>query len=338
MCIMKKTLYDLYSNLIKSEEWKYYDISNLDETILQEASLGRAFIKKYLGKGEKCDIELFHYVDHVSDDRILHIVSTFFLGVLLYRNSDNVKNNIVELIMKLPPIPRETVDEGFKYIWMLVCLFHDFGYAVEDGLVSLDNKTFDDNLKELPRRPVGIPNVYNKELLKQYNKFRKCRYGKNDHGIVGGVKLYSDLCKLRELKEPLDKNHFWGKTLENRFCIISWVIACHNIFFIPDIDRNKPCYDCFHIDKLVYKDKSRAIQINGSPLLFLFCLVDSIEPLKKVHDYKLLKSITLSIAKDSIMLDYNGLCPAIKDDYKRTIICLDEWLTDTSNDGTLIML
>ena len=336
--IMNKTLYDLYLDVIRKGIWKYYPMSKIDASILQDSGLGRGFITNYLGKGEKNDMEIFHYINELDENRVLHIISVFFLGFLLYQNCEKVNREINRLIQTIPAETNEPPEERFKYIWMLICLFHDFGYAVEDGFIAFEKQDFEKYMKALPRKPKSIPDVYSKKLLKQYNKFRKCRFGKNDHGIVGGIKLFSDLCSLREEKEGTDRKHYWGKLLENDFCIASWTIACHNIYFINKSDRNIHCYRHFKLDKLVYNDQSRAIQINKAPFLFLFCLVDSIEPLKKVFDIKKLKDISLDFDKGSITLGYDKLCPVVYEDYKRTILNLNDWLTDISNDGTKISL
>ena len=190
----------------------------------------------------------------------------------------------------------------------------------------------------MPRRPINIPSVYNKELLKRYNEFRKCRYGKNDHGIIGGIKLFSDLCELRREKEHYGDGLYWKKSLENDFGLASWTIACHNVYFIDENDGNTPCYRHFQLDKLVYNGQSRAINIKMNALFFLFCLVDSIEPMKRVLDFQQLKNISMSIDKGSITLNYDLLCPVLYEDYKQTIIKLNDWLTDISDDGTVISL
>ena len=70
----------------------------------------------------------------------------------------------------------------------------------------------------------------------------------------------------------------------------------------------------------------------------MFCLVDSIEPLKKVFDIKQLKNIIIRFEDDSIILGYNKLCPVLFEDYKRTVLSLDDWLTDVSTDGTIITI
>ena len=130
---MNESLFQLYSDLIKKESWKYYPISNPNISILQDYSHGKSFMTSYLGKGGKSDLEIFHYIDHLTENRVLHIISVFFLGILLYRKSNKINKSINRIIQTIPTESTDAIDERFKYIWMLICLFHDLGYAVEDG-------------------------------------------------------------------------------------------------------------------------------------------------------------------------------------------------------------
>lgn len=335
---MNESLFQLYLDLMKNGTWKYYSIPNPDFSILKDPDLGRGFITCYLGKGTKDEMKIFDFINQIKGNRVIHIISTFFLGVLLYQKCKKINIEINGLIQKIPTDSIEPIEDRFKYIWMLICLFHDFGYAVEDDCVEFNDNDFRRYLKNFPRRPKGVPTIFSKKLLQQYNLFRICRYGVNDHGVIGGIKLYSDLCELRERKEPVDHEHYWGKSLENDFRIASWTVACHNIYFIDESDGNTPCYRHFRLDKLVYKYKSRTIQLKNNALLFLFCLIDSIEPLKKVFDVQQLNNMTLKFDNEYITMNYNKLCPAIYEDYKRAILGLDLWLTDVSDGGTIIKL
>lgn len=129
----------------------------------------------------------------------------------------------------------ESPSRHFSYLWFLTCLFHDLGYAVEDhnSTSKKENDMYKDYLKELPRRPNGIPTLYNKKTLKSYSLLRACLHSCYDHGIVGGIALYHDLCNYRrQVVETFEKIHdglYWGKELEKDFDFASWVIASHNI-------------------------------------------------------------------------------------------------------------
>lgn len=333
-----KNLYDLYNECISTHEWKYYSLSSIGIEILNDANTSRSFVASYLGKGCKTELDIFKYIEDLSDIRMRHIVSCFFLGVIFYTRCRNIQENINTLLSKISTNPNDTTEERFLYVWMLVSIFHDFGYAVEDGLKSLEKSEFIELIKRLPRRPRYIPNIYNKKLLKKYNDYRICRFGVNDHGIVGGIKLYKDLCELREIKKENDKLHYWEEPLKKDICIAAWTIACHNIYMIKMGDRNDLCYTCKMLKNLVYDTHSREIKKDKHPFLFLFCLVDTLEPVKTIHDYCLLKKISLVIKDDSIQLNYSKLCEVLQTDYYEIIQKMDKWLTDVDDTGTTIKL
>jgi hypothetical protein len=333
-----KNLYDLYNECISNHEWNYYNpTSSTGIEVLSDADVSRSFVASYLGKGCKNKVDIFNYIEELSDIRIRHIVSCFFLGVTLYNHCRNIQESINNLLSKISGNPGETIQERFLYVWMLISIFHDFGYAVEDGLKTLEKSEFNELIKRLPPRPRYIPDIYTKKLLKNYNRFRKCRFGVNDHGIVGGIKLYKDLCELREIKEKGDLLHYWGKPIEKDFGIAAWTIACHNVFMVKRGDWNEKCYTCKRMNGLVYDTHLREIKIDKHPFLFLFCLVDTLEPIKTLHNYNLLKKISLEIKSDNIKLDYSKLCQITKKNSCHIGVKMNDWLTDVKeiNPGEL---
>lgn len=332
-------LFKLYSNCILGSDWQYYPLSSTGIEVLSDAEVGKGFITSYLGKGCKNELKMFEYIHNLSDIRIRHIVSCFFLGVAIYYKCSKIQDSINALLSTTHANPKETTEERFLYVWMLICLFHDLGYVVENGLALLKKNEFDDLMKMFPKRPKYIPKLFNKTLLKNYNKFRLCRFGVNDHGIVGGIKLYKDLCGLREVKEKEDSSHFWGKSLENDFCLAAWTIACHNVFMAKKGNQNEKCYTCINLSSLIYNNQSREINLKDHSLLFLFCLIDTIESLKIIHNFNLLKIISLEISTQSIIIDYSNLCQVMKEEWEKKLKDLNEWLTNvkSSNLGKMII-
>ena len=329
-------LYDLYNECITTHEWEYYPLSSLGIEVLNDADISRSFVVSYLGKGCKTELDIFKYISNLSDNRIRHIVSCFILGVTLYNRCRNIQENINNLLSTINGNPYETTKERFLYVWMLVSIFHDFGYAVEDGLISLEKTEFNELIKRFPTKPRYIPDIYTKILLKNYNRYRTCRFGVNDHGIVGGIKLYKDLCELREIKEKKDKLHYWGEALVKEFCIAAWTIVCHNVFIVKKGDNNEKCYTCKRLNHLIFDHQSREIKSKQHPFLFLFCLIDSIEPIKIVHDYHLLQKMSIDIQDNGITLDYSNLCNVLCKVFSKKIIDMGLWITDVNKDGTII--
>lgn len=333
------SLYDIYSKTIMSGNWEYYPFPDKTGTeVLSNSEDGKCFIRSYLGKGSKTDVDIYEYIDKLSDDRICHILSCFFLGVAIYNYCNKIRSNIDNELNSIPANPKETPNERFLYVWMLISIFHDFGYAVEDGLLQIKKEEINYLLKGMSRRPRFIPNLYSKKLLLNYNKYKNCRFGKNDHGIIGGIKLFHDLCHLREKKVNVDSDHFWERPLINDFKIASWTIACHNIFMIEEKSVFRGCYSHFSLDKLVYKKISRNISPDKNPILFFFCLIDSIEPIKTIHNHKKLANILIDIKDNGIEFDFSKLCPVMEKQLRERIQGLNSWLTNISNDGTIICI
>ena len=330
---MAKSLYNEYEQLLSSGSWKYYP---LEETLGMKMFSDRdsiiSFFKHYIGKGEKANMPIVDFIDNLSMDRLQHTLSCFLLGILLYERSSSITCGICRSLRKKPINNPETMDERFKYLWLLISIFHDFGYAIENKDVELSIKEFDEMITKLHSRQTIVPSIYSKILLRNYAKYRVCRFGVYDHGICGGLKLYAELCQLRENKaSSSDQKHYWGEDLIPHFALAAWTVACHNIWLIKDCEKNANairCYKCFNLDKLIYHGTSRIIK--ESPFLFLLCLVDSIEPIKIFDNFDKLKQVKFVFPSDNIIeIDINGLCLKDHDTYIKKIVDINDWLCDT---------
>ncbi len=124
-------------------EWNYYraDIS-IDPLIFPERSLD--FIREYFQNGQKgyaiVDLEDCRNILwrngrndniyrvpplHLSEFRAVHTVSTFFLGILLeHYIAQEIGHTEIS-------VGKETFP--FSYLWFLTCLYHDWGYIVEEN-------------------------------------------------------------------------------------------------------------------------------------------------------------------------------------------------------------
>lgn len=330
---MARTVYDEYNLLLINGSWKYYTFhERIDMGLFSNIESMRSFLSMYLGKGEKSGIEIFDYLNAMPTERLQHTISCFLLGTLLYERCPSISKDINSVLNKFPINNDERFEERFRYIWLLISLFHDFGYAIENNLIEYDKEQFDTLMSKFPRSPKSIPRPYSKTLLINYEKYRKCRFGVNDHGICGGIKLFSDLCELREDKSNHNgSNNYWGEDLIKLFSLAAWTVACHNIWFVNENDRTVECYrHCLKLDKLVYQEKFR--NIKESPFLFLLCLVDSIEPIKIFNNKDSLHHIAFDFSNTtSINIQIDGLCQPKKNHYLSKIKELNDWLTDTNN-------
>lgn len=113
-------LYDCISEMFynDSNEWNYYSC-NMNFPFDDIGA--RRFIKAYFEQGAKRGV-IFPVIDEINSMRSMHTVSAFFIGLLL-------KKGIGENIDIICP---NSGDYEFSYLWFLVCLYHDMGYAVEN--------------------------------------------------------------------------------------------------------------------------------------------------------------------------------------------------------------
>ena len=112
-------LYDQIVNLYNHvSEWNYY---NADFEKPFGINTARKFIEQYFEKGAKRGVVL-PFIDEIDSMRYVHTISVFFIGLLIKR----------ELCPNLAIRSKVDTDYEFSYLWFLVCLFHDMGYAIEN--------------------------------------------------------------------------------------------------------------------------------------------------------------------------------------------------------------
>lgn len=329
-------LKQLYETLMSNpDNWRYYDFEprtltdnqDLFDVIIEEPS--SKFIKELLKRGGKGDIRSVEEIETLSSMRRRHTISCFLLGNEIYNRCPTIKTYIDNLIREIRPNEiYETEKERFRYIWMLICLFHDLGYNYEEKHSVYDSKDIESAITQLlkEKTPVGQP--YTKTIVRKYHKYRKEGWGILDHGIVGGALLYHDLCELRKIKEPIDNTLYWGKKLEMDFLIGGWTIACHNIFSILPNDSSEGYYRFFKLEKLITTDK--IIILEKCPLLYLLCLVDSMEPIKIIGNNSLLKEIEIEIQEDKISLNIKKLPDMPRCKYIGKLLSMETWLANVT--------
>ena len=326
-----RTLEYYYKELIESpDKWNYYEYPSFSYEEFQNG-MCQPFITNYLGKGGKTELPVFEYINIIDEKRIWHIVSCFFLGMILYHKIPKLQKYIKKYLTKFPRCEdnNESDEQRFAYLWMLICLFHDNGYVVEHKKKTVTQSEIEDYLKKFPKNNGFVPSVFSKELLQHYNDYIECKKSHQDHGIICGIEIYSELCELRKKKENVPTSQYWKKDLEQDFAIVSWIIACHNIFFIDENDINLKCYNCKNLKVLIRKDNdSFPITLKKHPIFLLFCLVDSIEPIKVLDGQNALNDIDCDI--EDLKFDFGKLCSSEGIEYEHKPLSLKKWLTNVT--------
>lgn len=332
---MKENLYQVLYKIYKDPpRWKYYrgnrgDYQDKDFLSYEFSTL---FIQQYFIAGQKSILTESIY--SLSPLRQIHTVSTFFLGLYLY-NFLKVSSH-------------RKYEPNFKYLWFLTCLYHDFGYIIEDGI----DRTWTDKIKYDVYKCLKIPNelkiYYDIEIIKRYSEYRH----NIDHGIEGGRKLYDLLKKnyayYREKwahqnnVEPQDDFLYNGKIWfrkrhEKYYAEAALNIMLHNIWLAND-PQTIEAYRKVHLDKLINK---RLKFSYSAALLFVLAFSDTIEPIKKakgiggndnVNQYEnlyktLLESIYISTDNNKLRLSFERkLSNYPYDNWMQSICDLATWI------------
>lgn len=231
------------------------------------------------------------------DFRVKHVLFSFGLGVVL-ASFLGLKEEIERVYQKYGS------KTSFIYIWLTLCLYHDFGYFVgssylktdDIGQLLLDHKIFEyDYCKSRYSKQLYVEYYKDKYLSqkwdeKNYDMSRNEEVG--DHGILGGYvlfdRLYSSEVKPEVPKSGLAKAvyerlnrydntdyHFERVPLYQDIC---YRIMEHNIW-----KTNKKAEKD---DPLVEIDIDHFNRIStNEPLLYLLSLVDTIEMTKRFCTY-----------------------------------------------------
>ena len=329
-----KSFYSIIEETFNNKDiWNYYSSKKSKKNPMLSEKDSMEFIRKFIQLSGKAENKLQGEINKI-EQRATHIVSAFFIGHFIYQNTAFKK--LIDEYLEKKKSEWEVKKVDFSFILFLVCLFHDLGYVIENGdilfcdsIESLEEKT--SKLGEID----GVPKLY-ENVYRNYYKYRIISHVSNDHGITAAYLFYSSICKIRKLAcENKDKlsGLFWGEELVKVYNFCAWNILAHNIWFCNESDEGKvKVYKHYRIDDLIFKDKeitsqSYKIDIKEYPLFFFFCLVDTIEPYKRVQDYEELKKIHLEYGENEMFINVISETDkyTLKDAEK-----LNEWLTPST--------
>lgn len=285
-----KTLLQIYNDISENKNLYDYYGSNL---ILKDAWINvksaHSFIQQYFQNGEKAIFELKICRDMYQPDiRDIHTVSVFILGIEIARK---MKNRILG---------------NELFIWFLMCLFHDMGYKLENktDLVKEYYTLYKFLQKNEIKEEYNIFKVYKKKTLcENYYRYRaEDRYrttehgvikehGVIDHGIAGGIILYKVLVKNYEMvkrksennKDSFEYNNLIFSTDNFKdYAKAAIGIIRHNMWYANKSDDCKTYHE-YGLDDLISEPQNK-ICYTDDRLLFLLCLADTIEPLKRFRN------------------------------------------------------
>lgn len=324
---MKRSLVEIYSEVLSDVNY-FYNNANLmtkPERLFHSDTI--EYLKIILRSRNKEETDLFQNVDDLSIEHLRphHIVSCYVFGVALYKNCKLIRNSIDQFLGGSPFKDFHGI-QWFRYTWLLISIFHDLGYAYENGAKDFN----EDATMELPKDILGPKTLYDNRLFHNYANYRKCRFGVVDHGLCAGRQLYTDLDRHFQKR---DKRKADKRRPINAY--VSWVISCHNIYYISATDAAVKCYKQHNLHRLI-ESEARNIKLSEHPLLFLLALVDSVEPIKISEDVSILDKVKISIDDDRITFYYEDLNEIQKTKFRGRIQGLNSWITHVEGDAIII--
>ena len=337
---MKKSIKEILQETFEEKhgEWKYYSGSDFPKDIpLYSEVESRTFIKLFIKFSGKESFKFTKLIDKLGD-RAIHVVSAFLLGHYIYNNTI-FKNRIDDIINNLKESLGLQSNVTFSFMWFLTCLFHDIGFNMEiNEFKYCTFENFENSNRKMPKIS-GVPILYEK-VYPKYFKYRIKEHCKNDHGIMMGHIMYHELCRLRRYFEKTEKSaHLsWEKNLENIYAYCAWNILAHNIWYC---NKDKACdeeiYENYGLQDLILgKDEDKyKIKFEEHPFFFLFCLVDTIEPYKRVLDFDSLDKVYLELDNETIRISTDLKCNCGKEIIKQAN-SLNDWLTQVTKDENVV--
>lgn len=332
----------------KSTLWDYYEGKNHNPFDFDEI-FSRNFIKDYFQEGLKENVFLIS--KKFPEERVSHTISTFFLGIFIksifHSNFENLKPD-------------------FRYLWFLICLYHDLGYEYESNKEKYpvdkytlkqfkrNRKLRKDNYLLNSWNPQAIPEKFDLKTVQKYYEYCRKEMCFVNHGFIGGLSLYDGLLnnfqkiKTKAYKyqnKPCSDKNFedsfefgnlcWREADKEFYRQAAEVILVHNIWFCTKKKDDK-LYEKYELSNLniIGKPECR-ISLKKSPLLFLLALADTIEPLKafpNITSECLLEKIAITEIENGVQIKILDDCLDPKSWFDK-ICTMQEWLDATVNKG-----
>lgn len=333
------------SQILLSGDRRYEPMARLD---LNNLGGNRTIIKNQFecfGKGNDRYNKLLKEIDEIDDGRCAHIVFTFLLGVYIYDKSNAIKKAVGKKVDK--KLESAGHEHDFTFLWFLICLFHDLGYSEENKKENSDVGLCWACSKKLDGC-TGVPLFY-KNIYQNYFHYRKTEFKAIDHGIYAGLKMYEDLCTIRKEKKENNLNpNCWRKELVSLYNLASWVVLAHNVWFAKDVELEKcAIYEKYQLVKLILhttkkgdvRNNAYPIRLSDHPVLFLFCLVDLIEPMKRIGKMECCEKIDFEIYGDKVVISSDLDCACVKN-YLKEISKAKDWFAkvEQPKDNQVIIL
>lgn len=329
----------IQSVIINHALWQYYEYGP-EQPNINDTNSCFLFIGEYFRRAQKYSKEVedgLNCLMQHDPNRLRHIVSTFFLGLALYHDQNLSFRQCVSAQMCrfriFRNVDQEELDRQFTYIWFMITLFHDLGYLYEKDFKQFSEEHY---LHDIPFCN-SVPRRY-KDIIEPYQNYRQNK----DHGICAGMILDIVLCETRANRCYLYEDALnWDPLLDEVYHHVAWIIMSHNIWWKRDTypERNLREYHIAGLDNLVLSSRKLKSGVYNwypiryciHPLFFLFCLVDSIEPIKRLQT---LQGINFHTERNRITINAELALDTYSDYLRKDIAGMNDWLLHVKYDPT----
>lgn len=326
------------------ELWLYKDGPNPIDLDIENPIDCRHFIEGYFEAAKKAYGNLLlKDLQKIEDRRCIHIVYTFLLGICIYNNSNFIKTKLDKEFHRYEDALINH-KQKFAFVWFLICLFHDLGYAVEDKKVTKQQYNSYDKLinavgVDIFDELVGVPSLYRGHIGQYFNyKLNHPRFRNCDHGIVAGHFLYHDLYEIRR-RESQDRDcKYWKEGLIGVYKFAASIVLCHNIFYSFPEDDNDTIqkYQDSGMGDMIRTGCSREIKVSKFPTYFLFSLVDNLD-ISKREGWNM-DNLKIIISNKEMKLDIASYDDKIRERVEKQMKSMDSWLTDVKErEGCIVI-
>lgn len=310
---MNTNLYSEYENILSIErQWnplknqKFTDELGDDLLNVFNAPHTYNFIFKLLfwdGNYGSLTGMLNSWKDKIPQQRFKHTVSLYLLGIICAKR---IGFNAFDF-----PKWDNDADRNFLHHWAAICLFHDIGYFIEEDKTDFPLNEYKD-LDAICERFHIDHNLRDEDESNLINRYYQYRIDKGciDHGIVAAMLLYDRMMKRNEKYEEFERQGgtinsekpLYGMENINNIILYSKSIARHNMWYAkPNSDEEKD-YEKYELQELMLSlSPTEKISFSNNPAIFLLCLLDTLEPLKKYSGddtEKVLKNTSFEVQKD----------------------------------------
>lgn len=297
----------------KNEDWQDADIN------LSDVDQCYSFIQKYIQVSRKERSLLYNEIEYLKREdpkRLCHIVSTFLLGLIFFKNSKDCHMAIIGELKKFEIFKdkeEREIESHFVFMWFMISMFHDLGYRFEKEGMDLEGHKLSDNRG-------AVPSLYNNLFCKYYVNYRENK----DHGVSAGILFGENISLIRKERNSEDPVG-WDGRLEEIYHYVVWIIVCHNIRFLrTDNDEEKQKYEQKGLGELILSIekenghyKEYPISFVKHPFFTLFCLVDTIEPTKSTNVFS---EIDIQFENEKITISSTDA------NYMKRVKGMNDWL------------